>query len=59
MAKANDQMSDLGKSINVFNNDRNVKNPFLQNPPPAPRPGEAPTASGASPSPSNASSADE
>ncbi len=31
MAKVNDQMPDLGKSINVFNNNRNVKNPFLEN----------------------------
>ncbi len=30
MPKANDQMPDLGKSINVFNNDPNVKNPFLR-----------------------------
>jgi len=29
--KANDQMPDLGKSINVFNNNPNVKNPFLRN----------------------------
>ena len=59
MPKTNDQMSDLGKSINVFNNNRNVKNPFLHNPPPAP-PAEAPMTSGNTPaSSSNAPSADE
>jgi hypothetical protein len=31
MARANDQMPDFGKSINVFNNDPRVKNPFLRN----------------------------
>ncbi len=30
-AKANDQMPDLGKAINVFNTNSNVKNPFLRN----------------------------
>ena len=31
MTKANDQMPDFGKSINVFNNDPRVRNPFLRN----------------------------
>ena len=29
--RANDPMPDLGKSINVFNNNPNVRNPFLRN----------------------------
>jgi hypothetical protein len=60
MAKVNDQMSDLGKSINVFNNNRDVKNPFLHNAPPAPEPSQEPGASNGAPEPpSNASCADE
>jgi hypothetical protein len=45
MAKAQDQMPDFGKSINVFVNDPRVKNPFLRN-----RNGNSDTASARKPS---------
>ncbi len=45
----NDQMPDLGKSINVFNNDPRVKNPFLRNGNSRPGPsGKTPAASNSS-----------
>jgi len=49
MARANDQMPDFGKSINVFNNDPRVKNPFLRNG----RGNPQPAGSGEAPEPAN------
>lgn len=58
MAKANDQMPDLGKSINVFNNNPNVKNPFLRNNSSQPTPSNHGTARSSDPAaPSENSSA--
>jgi hypothetical protein len=49
MARTNDQMPDFGKSINVFNNDPRVKNPFLRNG----RGNSQPAGAGERPEPSN------
>lgn len=42
LTNLNEQMQDLGKSINVYNTDPNVKNPFVQNNSPAQAPSQAP-----------------
>jgi len=59
LTSLDEQMQDLGKSINVYNNNPNVKNPFVQNDNPQPSSSGSPAPSTETPAPPSNSSTNE